>query len=271
MIDLADLRREQRDAWAAGDFSRFATTILIVSESLCETADLHAGQQVLDVACGSGNTALCAARRWCEVTGLDYVPSLLARARERARFEGMDIRFDEGDAVALPYADRSFDVVTSTFGVMFVPDQEQAAAEMVRVCRPGGTIAMANFTPSSLAAGFFRTAAKYVAPPRGIRPPVLWGTEDGVRAIFGDLLARVKVVPRTVTFRYRSPEHWFEFFRTNFGPIRTVHESLDEDRQRAFGLDLMALVAEANRSGDDTLVADVEYAEVLVTTKDAGR
>jgi ubiquinone/menaquinone biosynthesis C-methylase UbiE len=271
VIDLEGLRREQREAWGAGDFARFATTILVVSESLCEAADLHAGHQVLDVACGSGNTALCAARRWCEVTGLDYVPSLLDRARERARFEGLDIRFDEGDAVALPYADRSFDVVLSTFGVMFVPDQERAAAEMVRVCRPGGTIGMANFDPSSLVAGFFRTAAKFIAPPRGVRPPVLWGTEEGVRAIFGDSIAEVRVVPRKVVFRYRSPEHWFEFFSTNFGPIRTVYESLDEQRRGAFAQELTGLVAAANRSGDDTLVADVEYAEVLLTTRDSGR
>ena len=268
MTDFAEIRQKQQRAWAAGDFSRFATTILLVSESLCETVDLHAGQRILDVACGSGNTALCAARRWCEVTGLDYVPSLLDRARERAAFEGLDIRFDEGDAVNLPYEDGTFDAVLSTFGVMFVPDQERAAAEMVRVCRPGGKIGMANFSPSSLVGSFFRTAAKYALPPRGVKPSVLWGTEDGVEAIFGGSIDEVKVIPRKVMFRYRSTQHWFDFFRTYFGPIRTVYESLDERRREAFGGELMDLVASANRSGDDTLVADVEYSEVVVTTKD---
>ncbi|MGQ0669881.1 MAG: class I SAM-dependent methyltransferase [Actinomycetota bacterium] len=270
VTDLSAIKEGQQQAWAAGDFSRFATTILIVSESLCETVDIHAGQRVLDVATGSGNTALCAARRNCDVTGIDYVPSLLERARERAAFEGLEVDFQEGDAEDLPYPDHSFDAVLSTFGVMFAPDQERVAAEMVRVCRPGGKIGMSNFTPESLAGRFFRTAAKYVPPTRGVKPPILWGTEDGVRSIFGSGLADLQMIPRHVTFRYRSAEHWLEFFRTYFGPIRTVHESLTPDRQEAFGRDLMDVIRAANRSGDETIVADVEYVEVLVTTQERG-
>lgn len=270
MINSVGIKEAQQQAWAAGDFSMFATTILIVSESLCEAADLHAGQRVLDVATGSGNTALCAARRWCNVAGVDYVPSLLERARRRAAFANLQIDFREADAEHLPFDDHTFDAALSTFGVMFALDQSRAAAEMVRVCRPGGLIAMANFTPESLAGSFFRTAAKYVPPDRGVKPPILWGTEDGLRSIFGDRMASLEIIPRRLVFRYRSAEHWLAFFRTYFGPIRTVHESLPPARQEAFGRELMDLVRSANRSGDETIVADVEYVEVLITTPAGG-
>jgi ubiquinone/menaquinone biosynthesis C-methylase UbiE len=266
VIELDAQKQGQRLAWETGDFARFATTILGVSESLCETSELLAGDRVLDVATGSGNTALAAARRFCEVTGVDYSPSLLRRARERAVFEGLSVEFREADAEDLPFEDHSFDVVLSSFGVMFAPDQERAAAEMVRVCRPGGTIAMANFTPESLPGAFFRTAAKFAAPTRGLRPPILWGTEDGLRAIFGAGLAELEVIPRSLTFRYRSGEHWLEFFGQHFGPIRVVYESLPPGRREAFGRELMGHVVAANRSGSDRIVADVAYVEAIVRT-----
>ncbi len=217
-MSVAELSDHQHEAWTAGDFSQFATTILIVSESLCEAADLHAGQRVLDVATGSGNTALCAARRWCDVTGIDFAGNLLARARQRADFEGLKVELLEANAEDLPFESDSFDVVLSTFGVMFATDQARAAGEMLRVCRPGGTIGMANFTPTSLAAGFMRVSSRFVPPRRGMPSPLTWGTEDGLRTLFGDRIDSLQINRRTVVFRYRSTEHWLDFFRVELRP-----------------------------------------------------
>ena len=268
MIDLSEIKQGQQQAWSAGDFSKFAETILIVSESLCESVDLHAGDRVLDVATGSGNTAICAARRFCDVVGIDYVPALLDRARRRAAFEDLEIDFREADAETLPFADASFDAVLSTFGVMFAPDQEKAAGEMLRVCRPGGKIGMANFTPESLAGGFFRAAARYAPPARGLKPPIVWGTEEGLSRLFGDSAAAIETTGRSLVFRYRSIDHWLEFFGAYFGPIRTVFEGLDESNRERFGRDLKELVLAANRSGDDTIVAPVEYLEIVIRRAD---
>ena len=266
----SQIKMGQQRAWAAGDFSRFATTIVIVSEALCEAVDLHAGQEVLDVATGSGNTAIAAARRWCHVTGLDYVPELLDRGRERAAAERLDISFLEGDAEDLPFPDDAFDAVLSTFGVMFTPDQERAAAELMRVCRPGGKIGLANFTPDSLAGGFFRAAARYALPTRGLKPPVLWGTEDRLRDLFGDQVADLQLTRRAVVLRYENLEHFRDFYTTYFGPIHEIYESLDESRRERFGNDLMELVDAKNRAHDGTVVSPVEYAEVVITLKGAG-
>jgi ubiquinone/menaquinone biosynthesis C-methylase UbiE len=265
------IKAGQQRAWAAGDFSQFATTIVIVSERLCEAADLHAGQRVLDVATGSGNTAIAAARRFCDVTGADYVDALLDRGRERAAAERLPVEFVHGDAEDLPFPDASFDVVLSTFGSMFAPDQERTAAEMVRVLRPGGTIGMANFTPESLAGGFFMTAARYRLPARGVKPPVLWGTEERVRDLFADSLAGLRFRRREVILRYRNLDHWLEFFTTYFGPIKEIAEGLNEQRRHQFGEDLKQLVAKANRATDGSVAAPVEYAEVVVTMKNGAR
>jgi SAM-dependent methyltransferase len=269
--DRGSIKTGQQQAWAAGDFSRFATTIVVVSESLCEAVDLRAGQHVLDVATGSGNTSIAAARRFCDVTGLDYVDELLDRGRERAAAERLEVRFVHGDAEDLPFPDASFDVVLSTFGVMFAPDQERAAAEMVRVLRPGGKIGMANFTPESLAGGFFRAAARYALPPRGLKPPVLWGTRERLVDLFAGSIADLRVERREVILRYRDLEHWREFFTTYFGPIREIYERLDDRRRRAFGDELMALVDRSNRADDGTVAAPVEYAEVVITLNGGAR
>lgn len=269
--DAEEIKAGQQRAWAAGDFSRFATTIVIVSERLCEAADLHAGQRVLDVATGSGNTAIAAARRFCDVTGADYVDALLDRGRERAAAERLSVEFVHGDAEDLPFPDDSFDVVLSTFGAMFAPNQERTAAEMVRVLRPGGTIGMANFTPESLAGGFFMTAARYRMPARGVKPPVLWGTQDRLRDLFGDSLAELRLRPREVILRYRSIDHWLEFFSTYFGPIREIAEGLEPSRRRQFGEDLKQVVARVNRATDGTVAAPVEYAEVVITLRNGAR
>jgi SAM-dependent methyltransferase len=226
--------------------------------------DVRAGEQLLDVATGSGNTAIAAARRGCEVTGIDYVPALLERGRERAAVERLPVTFLEGDAEDLPFPDESFDVVTSSFGVMFAPDQERAASELLRVCRPGGRIAMANFPPDSLAGGFFRAAARYKLPPRGVKAPVLWGTEDRLEDLFGGAIESLTLTRRDVKLRYRSAEHWLDFFRTYFGPIREVYEELSPARQQRFGQDLMDVVIEANVSGDETIVAPVAYSEIVL-------
>lgn len=268
--DRAAIKAGEQKAWAAGDFSRFATTIVIVSERLCEAVDLRAGQRVLDVATGSGNTAMAAARRFCDVTGLDYVDALMDRGRERIAAERLDVEFVHGDAEDLPFPAGSFDVVLSTFGAMFAPDQERTAAEMVRVLRPGGKIGMTNFTPESLAAAFAMAAARYALPPRGVKPPVLWGTEERLRDLFGAALAGLVVRRREVMLRYRSVEHWLDFFTTYFGPIREIHEKLDEQRREAFGEDLKRIVAGANRAHDGTVVAPVEYAEVVITLANGG-
>lgn len=267
--DLAVIKERQQEAWAAGDFSMFATTITIVSETLCETVDVRAGQKVLDVATGSGNTAIAAARRGCDVTGVDYVPALLERGRMRAEVERLAVTFVEGDAEDLPFPDASFDVVLSTFGVMFAPDQERAASELLRVCRPGGKIGLANFPPESLAGGFFRTAARYQLPPRGVRAPVLWGTEDRLNELFGDNVASISLTPRCVHLRYRTAADWFEFFRRHFGPIGSVHAGLDEAKQQRFAQDLMELVADANRSGDGTIKAPVDYVDVVIVKRES--
>jgi SAM-dependent methyltransferase len=269
--DAEEIKAGQQRAWAAGDFSRFATTIVIVSERLCEAADLHAGQRVLDVATGSGNTAIAAARRFCDVTGADYVDALLDRGRERAAAERLSVEFVHGDAEDLPFPDDSFDVVLSTFGAMFAPNQERTAAEMVRVLRRGGTIGMANFTPESLAGGFFMTAARYRMPARGVKPPVLWGTQDRLRDLFGDSLAELRLRPREVILRYRSLDHWLEFFSTYFGPIREIAEGLEPSRRRQFGEDLKQVVARVNRATDGTVAAPVEYAEVVITLRNGAR
>lgn len=271
MSQLADIKERQQEAWAAGDFSMFASTIVIVSERLCEAVDVRAGQKVLDVATGSGNTAIAAARRGCEVTGIDFVPALLERGRERAAVERLPVTFLEGDAERLPFPDDSFDAVLSTFGVMFAPDQERAASELLRVCRPGGKIGMANFPPDSLAGGFFRAAARYKLPPRGVKAPVLWGTEDRLRDLFADAIGSLTVTRRDVKLRYRSAQHWLDFFRTYFGPIREVHEELTPDRQLRFGQDLMDVVIEANISGDETIVAPVAYSEIVLVKGQGNR
>lgn len=261
------IKAGQQRAWAAGDFSRFATTIVVVSESLCEAVDLRAGQRVLDVATGSGNTAIAAARRFCEVIGLDYVETLMDRGRERAAAERLQIEFVHGDAEKLPFPDDSFDVVLSTFGAMFAPDQERTAAEMARVLRPGGKIGMANFTPESLAGGFFRAAARFALPARGVKPPVLWGTQDRLRDLFGAGLADLRFERRTVTLRFVDLEHFRDFFTTFFGPIREIYEGLDERRRGLFGDELMQLVARNNRATDGTVAAPVEYAEIVITLR----
>ncbi|CAA9553547.1 MAG: Methyltransferase type 11 [uncultured Thermomicrobiales bacterium] len=263
--DLSAVKGRQQQMWSAGDFSKVATPLVIVGECLCESVDVSAGQRVLDVACGSGTAALAAARRNCVVTGVDYVPALLARGRERATVEGLEVDFRDGDAEQLPFPDASFDVVLSTFGVMFAPNQEQAASELLRVCRPGGTIGLANWTPEGRVGEMFRLTAKYLPPPPGLKPPARWGTEQGLRELFGTGLADLRIERRHFVSRYRDAEEWLTFFRTYFGPVVTAFATLDTAGQQAFATEMTALMNAQNEAADGTLKVRNEYLEAVVT------
>ena len=265
--DLTAVKARQQGAWSSGDYAVVGTTLQIVGEELCEALDLRAGQTVLDVAAGNGNVALAAARRWCDVTATDYVPALLDRARERAAAERLAIRFQEADAEALPFPDESFDVVVSTFGVMFTPDQDRAAAELLRVCRHGGKIGLANWTPEGFIGQLFKTIGRHVPPPPGAKSPALWGTRARVAELFGPHASSVETTSRHFTFRYRSPRHWLEIFRTYYGPLLKTFAALAPPAQAALERDLMDLIAQFDRSGDGSMVVPSEYLEIVVTRR----
>ncbi|HEX7952076.1 MAG TPA: class I SAM-dependent methyltransferase [Burkholderiales bacterium] len=262
--DLKALKARQQVAWGSGDYALIGTTLQIVGEQLCEALDLRSGQKVLDVAAGNGNVSLAAARRWCEVVASDYVPALLERARERATGERLKMEFREADAEALPFADASFDAVVSTFGVMFTPDQERAAAELARVCRPGGKIGLANWTPEGFIGQLFKTIGKHLPPPAGAKSPALWGTRARIDEMFGSK-GTVQSTARHFVFRYRSPAHWMEVFRTYYGPVLKAFAALDAAGQAALERDLLDLIERFNRSGDATMVVPGEYLEIVVT------
>src|SRR4051794_31723938 len=227
LADREPVKARQQQAWASGDFHAVAARIVLSAEALVDHADLRAGSEVLDVATGSGNAAIAAARLGCDVIGVDYVPSLLERARERAMAEGLDVEFVEGDAEALPFPDASFDAVTSVFGCMFAPDHERAAAELLRVCRPGGTIALASWTPHGFIGELFRTVAAHVPPPAGLRSPMFWGTEGGLRELLGAGVSSLSVKERTFTFRFPSAQQFVTFFRTWYGPTLKAFAALE--------------------------------------------
>jgi ubiquinone/menaquinone biosynthesis C-methylase UbiE len=263
-IDVEAIKARQQGAWSSGDYAVVGTTLQIVGEELCEALDVRPGEKVLDVAAGNGNASLAAARRWCRVVGTDYVPALLHRARERAVAERLDIAFREADAEALPFSDGIFDTVVSTFGVMFTPDQDRAASELIRVCRPGGKIGLANWTPEGFIGQLFKTIGKHVPPPPGVKSPALWGTPERIAELFGPHAASIKSVPRNFVFRYRSPEHWLEVFTTYYGPVLKTFAALDSAAQSSLQRDLMALVGRFNRSGDGSMIVPSEYLEIVI-------
>ena len=265
--DLAAVKTRQQAAWSTGNYAVVGTTLQIVGETLCEALDLRAGARVLDVAAGNGNATLAAARRWCDVVSTDYVPSLLESAKTRAAAEGHTIQFQQADAENLPFPDASFDVVMSTFGVMFTPNQEQAAAELARVCKPGGAIGLANWTPESFVGQVFKTIGGYIPPPAGIKSPALWGTKGRLEQLFGKTAQEIHATEREFVFRYRSPMHWTDVFKTYYGPMNKAFGALDGEKQMAFSADLLALMTSRNRSGDDTLVLPSEYLEVVIKRK----
>jgi SAM-dependent methyltransferase len=263
-VDLAAAKTRQQAAWSTGDYAIVGTTLQIVGESLCEALDLRSGASVLDVAAGNGNVTLAAARRWCDVTSTDYVPALLEAGRKRAAAEGHLVTFREADAEKLPFADGSFDVVVSTFGVMFTPDQDQAARELARVCKRGGRIGLANWTPEGFVGQLFKTIGRHIPPAVGVRSPALWGTRARLDELFAGAAKAIRANEREFAFRYRSPMHLLEVFRTYYGPVNRAFGALDVAGQEALTRDIMALVEAGNRSRDGALVLPSAYLEVVV-------
>ena len=264
-VDVAAIKAKQQSTWASGDYAVIGTTLQIVGETLCEAAGVSAGERVLDVACGNGNAALAAARRFAVVTGIDYVPSLLDRARARAAADGLQIELREADAEALPFADGAFDVVLSTFGVMFTPDQPRAARELVRVCRHGGRIALANWTPDGFIGKVFQVIGKHVPPPSGLRPPSAWGTEQRLEELFRGEAREIRARRRDFVFRNHSPAHWVEVFRTWYGPIHRAFLALAPEARPALEKDLTALLEDLNVAIDGTLAVPSSYLETVIT------
>lgn len=263
--DIGAIKARQHGAWSSGDYALIGTTLQIVGEQLCEAVDVRAGQRVLDVAAGNGNAALAAARRWCDVTATDYVATLLDGARQRAHGERFSMSYVEADAEALPFPAESFDTVLSTFGVMFTPDQERAASELVRVCKRGGKIGLANWTPDGFIGQLFKVIGRHVAPPAGVKPPARWGTQEGLAALFETHPVAIDASPRHFCFRYRSPEHWLTIFRTYYGPVLKAFAALPAPKQRELEADLLTVAHRFNRVDDGSFVVPSEYLEIVIT------
>jgi ubiquinone/menaquinone biosynthesis C-methylase UbiE len=263
--DLGAIKARQQATWSSGDFGQIGVRLQIVGESLCEAVDLHATEKVLDVAAGNGNASLAAARHFADVTSTDYVPALLEQGRRRAEADGLPITFQVADAEALPFADGSFDVVLSTFGVMFAPDQERAAGELVRVVKPGGRIGLANWTPDGFIGALFEVMSAHVPPPRGLRSPMEWGTEPRLVELFGPHATDIRTRRRAYTFRYRSAEHWIEVFRAFYGPTHKAFAALDDAGRQSLHADLLELLGRWSRGNGTGLRIPGDYLEVVVT------
>jgi ubiquinone/menaquinone biosynthesis C-methylase UbiE len=262
--ELVALKARQQAAWSSGDYAVVGTTLQIVGEELCEALDLHSGRKVLDVAAGNGMVSLAAARRWCDVTSTDYVASLLERGRARAAAEGLSSEFKVADAEELPFADGSFDTVISTFGVMFTPNQDRAAAELLRVCKSGGQIGLASWTPDGFIGQLFKALGKYLPPPAAAKSPMLWGTRARLTEMFGSAATWIKTEPRIFNFRYRSDEHFLEVFKTYYGPMLKAFSALDVLQRTRLERDLYDLIARMNKADDGTVVVPSEYLEVVL-------
>ena len=265
--DLAAIKQKQQATWSSGDYHMIGTQIIISSERLIESLDLHSTERVLDVATGSGNAAIAAARHGSEVIGVDYVPSLLDHARQRAAAEVVEAEFREGDAEALPFEDGSFDVVTSVFGAMFAPDQERTAAELVRVTRHGGRIGLVAHTPEGFIGNLFKVIGGHVPPAPGLKSPILWGTEDRLRELFGDAAASLESRKRHFVFRYRTPDAYVDYWRRWYGPTLKAFEAVGEAGEAALRGDLLDLIARFNVATDGTMVVPNEYLETVITTR----
>jgi len=262
--DYNAIKAKQNAAWASGDYARIGTTLQIVGDTLAEAMNLRPGSTVLDIAAGNGNATLAFARRFMEVTSTDYVDALLARGRARAEAEGQEVRFQVADAEQLPFADASFDAVVSTFGVMFTPNQARAGAEMLRVCRPGGRIGMANWTPEGFIGQVFKTLGRHIAPPAGVSSPALWGTKPFIEQHFGALAKHIAVESKSFAFRYRSPDHFLEVFRSYYGPVHKAFLALDAAGQAALAKDLLATIDTFNVATDGSMNVPSAYLEIVI-------
>ncbi len=263
--DFTAIKQRQQATWASGDYAAIGTTLQIVGETLAEAADVRAGQAVLDVAAGNGNASLAAARRHAVVTSTDYVQGLLDKGRARALAEELPMQFRLADAEALPFDNASFDIVLSTFGVMFTPDHRRAASEMLRVVRPGGRIAMANWTPAGFIGRLFKVIGAHVSPPAGVQPPSMWGTEPHIVELFGAQAAQIRCERRHFNFRYRSAAHWVQVFRELYGPTHKAFGALDAAGALSLERAITALLDELNVAGPDSLVVPSEYLEIVIT------
>jgi SAM-dependent methyltransferase len=264
---LDALKAKQQQTWASGDYGKIAWITVPVAETLCVTIDVRPGARVLDVATGTGHAALSAARRFCKVTGVDYVPALIDTARRRAAAEGLAVDFMEADAESLPFADGSFDYVLSALGVMFTADHARAAAELVRVCRPGGRIGLANWTPAGFIGAMLRIVSQHVPPPPEAQPPTRWGDEETVRGLLGDAVAEVTAGTYTTAQRYPTPGYFADFFIAHYGPTHKAAQRLTDEQRRAFRDDLVALADKWNQATDGTFAGDWEYLLVTVTKR----
>jgi len=262
--DFTAIKQRQRATWASGDYARIGTTLQIVGESLAEAMDVNPGSTVLDVAAGNGNATLAFARRWCNVTSTDYVDALLARGRGRAEAESLPVTFQVADAEQLPFADAQFDAVVSTFGVMFTPNQAKAASELLRVCRRGGQIGLANWTPDGFIGQVFKTLGRHIAPPAGVSSPALWGTKGWIEERFGGQASSIAMTPKTFIFRYGSPAHFMDVFRTYYGPVHKAFLALDQPGQVALEKDLLATIASFDTAKDGTMRVPSAYLEIVI-------
>lgn len=263
--DLAALRKRQHASWACGDFGVIDATLQIVGETLVEAADVRAGEHVLDVAAGSGNAALAAARRFAHVTATDLLPSMVEKGRERARAEALPVNFRVADAEALPFADASFDVVLSSFGVMYAVDPGRAARELRRVLKPGGRIALASWTPRGFVGRLFALVGRHVTPPAGLASPVQWGVPARLACILGVAPAQMRCRHRCFDFRYRSAAHWVQVYRDFHGPTHKAFAALDAAGQQALERDITALLEQANTAGARSLVVPGRYLQAVIT------
>ena len=265
--DLEAIKEKQQATWASGDYAVIGTTLQIVGELLAEAVDIRAGERVLDVAAGNGNATLAAARRFAEVTSTDYVPALLDKSAVRAKAEGLNVTYRVADAEQLPFPDRSFDAVVSTYGVMFAPNHARSASEMMRVVRPGGRIGLASWTPEGFIGKLFKVVGSFVPPPAGVKSPVLWGTDGHLQELFGKEASSIRSERRNFNFRYLSAEHFIQIFRDFYGPTHKAFGALDEAKQKALAAEITALLEKTNVAGKDSLVAPAEYLETVITRK----
>lgn len=263
--DFTAIKLKQNAAWTSGDYGRIGSTLQLTGEELAEAADLAPGAKVLDVAAGNGNATLAFARRFCDVTSTDYVQALLQASQVRAEADGLAVNYQVADAEDLPFADGQFDAVVSTFGVMFTPNQKQAAAELQRTCRSGGKIAMANWTPESFIGALFKTLGKHVPPPAGLSSPAQWGTESWISETFGEQAGNIAFVRKHFNFRYPSPMNFVNFFRTYYGPVHKAFLAVGDEGADALQTDILDTIAHFDVGTDGTMMVPSEYAEIVIT------